>query len=399
MQPTKIVDLFAGPGGLDVAAEKLGIPTVGIEWDTDARATRHEAGLETAGMDASGLDERKGDVRLYGPSDFPEADVLAGGPPCQTFTVAGSGAGRKALDEVLNFVKRYVAREDRAEIERDIAKLDDERTGLVLQPLRWALDAIDLHGRPYRAIVLEQVPAVLPVWEAYREALEGEGYRVDCGILQTEAFGVPQTRRRAVLIARHGTEAVKLPSPTHQTYRKGVDREPEPWGWRRMKDVLDRPYDFQVISNYGTGGDPKARGRRSSQEPSATVTGKIFRNRIVGLDGSEFPRFSYSEAGRLQTFPADYPWSGRDIGQQIGNAVPPRLAMHILCAAFGWGPPSKEALESLDNWNPAGREEQAIPWQTPSPRAQGFTCPHPRPDGSEQETSLVFDAVEEQSVL
>ncbi|MEU7833810.1 DNA cytosine methyltransferase [Nonomuraea sp. NPDC049129] len=344
MHPVKIVDLFAGPGGLDVAAEKLGVATVGVEWDASACMTRRAAGLATV----------EGDVRRYGPSDFPEADVLAGGPPCQTFTVAGAGAGRRALDEVLRFVKRMVAREDREEIERDLAKLEDERTGLVLEPLRWALEAIDDEkNTAYRAIVLEQVPAVLPVWEAYAAALDDEGYEVDYGILRTEEYGVPQTRKRAVLIARKGDEKVALPKPTHRPYRKGVPREAGDQGlleWATMADVLDRRSPFLVISNYGTGGDPKARGRRSSQEPSATVTGKIRRNRVFSLDGVELERFSLAEAGRLQTFPADYPWSGRDVGQQIGNAVPPRLAMHILCAAFGWKPPEDMLLESLTTW-------------------------------------------------
>ncbi|WP_405767448.1 DNA cytosine methyltransferase [Streptomyces sp. NBC_00080] len=354
MQPTKIVDLFAGPGGLDVAAEKLGVPTVGVEWDSAACTTRRAAGLETA----------EGDVRLYGPSDFPEADVLAGGPPCQTFTVAGTGVGRRALDEVLRFVERLVAREDREEIEKDLAKLDDERTGLVLQPLMWALDAIDKLDRPYRAIVLEQVPAVLPVWKAYGEALVEEGYQVDCGILHTEAFGVPQTRRRAVLIARYGKDPVTLPSATHRIYRKGVARDSGDTNllpWRTMADVVNRPTAFEVISNYGTGGDPKARGRRRSEEPSATVTGKISRNRVVGPDGSELDRFSFSEAGRLQTFPTNYPWSGRDVGQQIGNAVPPRLAMHVLSAAFGWASPSEDKLQGLNTWTVRQSVEDASP--------------------------------------
>ncbi|MEU3494493.1 DNA cytosine methyltransferase [Kitasatospora cineracea] len=344
MQPTQIVDLFAGPGGLDVAAEKLGIRTVGVEWDSAACATRRAAGLKTI----------EGDVRLYGPADFPDADVLAGGPPCQTFTVAGTGVGRKALDVVLRFVERLVAREDREEIEKDLSKLDDERTGLVLQPLIWALDAIDKLDRPYRAIVLEQVPAVLPVWKAYAKALSAEGYQVDCGILHTEAFGVPQTRRRAVLIARHGKEPVALPTATHRIYRKGVARDSGDASllpWRTMGDVIGRSTAFEVISNYGTGGDPKARGRRGSNEPSATVTGKISRNRVVDPDGTELKRFSFSEAGRLQTFPTNYPWSGKDIGQQIGNAVPPRLALHILSAALGRGVPSDELLQSLTTWD------------------------------------------------
>ncbi|WP_433699178.1 DNA cytosine methyltransferase [Nocardiopsis sp. CA-288880] len=343
MRPVQIVDLFAGPGGLDVAAEKLGIQTVGVEWDASACKTRRAAGLETV----------EGDVRNYGPSQFPRANVLAGGPPCQTFTVAGSGAGRRALDDVLHFVKRMVAREDLREIKKELSKMEDERTGLVLEPLRWTLEAIDKQETPYQAIILEQVPAVLPVWEAYAKALQNEGYSTDCGILHTEAYGVPQTRKRAVLIARFGSEPVSLPSPTHRTYRKGVPREEGDMSlapWRTMADALDRDSGFSVISNYGTGGDPKARGQRSSSEPSATVTGKISRNRVVSVDGKEMPRFTFSEAGRLQTFPFDYPWSGRDISQQIGNAVPPRLGMHVISAALGWGTPSEEKLDRIKTW-------------------------------------------------
>ncbi|WP_318201407.1 DNA cytosine methyltransferase [Streptomyces sp. SCL15-4] len=342
MQPTQIVDLFAGPGGLDVAAEKLGVATVGIEWDGAACATRRAAGLATI----------EGDVRDYGPSDFPDADVLAGGPPCQTFTVAGSGAGRRALDDVLAFIKRVAAREPRDQIDRDLAKMEDERTGLVLEPLRWALEAID-SGRPFKAIVLEQVPAVLPVWQAYEEVLAAEGYAADSGILRTEEYGVPQTRKRAVLIARKDAKKVSLPEPTHRAYRKGVDRaigDSRLNPWVSMGDVLNRPYPFFVISNYGTGGNPRARGRRGSWEPSATVTGKISRNRLVSETGEELQRFTFSEAGKLQTFPWDYPWSGNDVGQQIGNAVPPRLGIHVLSAVFGWSPPSDDLLEKLTLW-------------------------------------------------
>jgi DNA (cytosine-5)-methyltransferase 1 len=80
------------------------------------------------------------------------------------------------------------------------------------------------------------------------------------------------------------------------------------------------------------------------------VTGKISRNRLVSEKCDELERFTFSEAGRLQTFPRDYPWSGKDVGQQIGNAVPPRLAIHVLSAAFGWDPPSEEVIERLGLW-------------------------------------------------
>lgn len=244
----------------------------------------------------------------------------------------GSGSGRRALDDVLGFLKRMTAGED---VRSDLGSLEDERTGLVLEPLRWALEAVEAN-RPYKAIVLEQVPAVLPVWEAMIEALEGLSYTVDAGILRTEQFGVPQTRRRAVLIARR-TGKAKLPDPTHRPYRKGVARDQGDSAllpWVTMGEVLDRREPFVVVSNYGTGGDPKARGRRCSDEPAATVTGKISRNRVTRPDGSELDRFTPQEAGQLQTFPADHPWSGRDVAQQIGNAVPPLLGKHILKAAL-----------------------------------------------------------------
>lgn len=321
--PPRIIDLFAGPGGLDVGASWLGIPSTGIELDGHACTTRTAAGLDTV----------QGDVRKFGPADFPEATVLTGGPPCQTFTVAGTGTGRKALDDVVAIVSRMADGDDAA---HSLKVFEDERTGLVLEPMRWVLEALRADS-PFEAIVLEQVPQVFPVWTAFREVLERYGYGVDHGIVHTEEFGVPQTRRRAVLIARLDDEDVALPRPTHQAFRRGMpnqaalDLEP----WVSMADALNRARPFTVISNYGSGGNPRKRGRRHSHEPSATVTGKIMRNRIH-LANDTYSRFTHHEAGRLQTFPYDYPWSGNDIGQQIGNAIPPRLAVHILTAALNY---------------------------------------------------------------
>ena len=311
------IHLFAGPGGLEHGAETEGVHGIGIEWDANTVATRRAAGLPTI----------HADVRQYGPRDFPHATVLTAGPPCQTFTIAGSGSGRDELDRLVAAVKLMGTGND-----IDPSVFADERTALILEPLRWALADYEAG---YNAIILEQVPQALPVWEAYAEVLRGAGYSVATGVLRTEQNGVPQTRRRAVLVARLVGDAA-LPAPTHRPYRKGVphhEGDPGLKPWVSMADTLPDRGPFTVISNYGTGGDPKNRGRRTSAEPAFTVTGKISRLRLVDPDGRELPRLTPAEAGRLQGFPADWPWSGGDLAQQIGNACPTQLAAALIRAA------------------------------------------------------------------
>ena len=91
----------------------------------------------------------------------------------------------------------------------------DDRSHLAAEPMRWAYAL-----RP-RWIACEQVPPVLPLWEHMALLLRGMGYRTWAGILSAEEYGVPQTRERAVLMARRDGLPVGPPEPTHQAYRKG----------------------------------------------------------------------------------------------------------------------------------------------------------------------------------
>jgi DNA (cytosine-5)-methyltransferase 1 len=435
------VDLFAGPGGWDVAARNLGIGTLGIEIDKAACATRRAAGLPTVEADVLNLD----------PLDFP-ADMLIASPPCQTFSMAGNGSGRRALDDVLLGVKELSQRQPLTVVH------DDERTGLVLEPLRWALEAIDA-GRPYRWIALEQVPTVLPVWEAVDAVLEAEGYSSLYGYVHSEQYGVPQTRKRAVLLARLDGP-VTWPEPTHSRYhsrspqrldegvqkwvsmaealgwgmtqrpsmtvcgggtdtggaepfgnaaRQGIERERQAGRWvlstgvnsatvglgserdqamaeGRWRDIhkaqerpLDRPAPTVdgkapgtwavhpegerqealdslreqreprwMRSNYsghsssgGLTAEERGRSIRPLDNPSLAITGKP--GHWLSHDDATAPldnraqRISVQEAAALQTFPVDYPWQGTKGKQyqQVGNAVPPKLAEAILATLTG----------------------------------------------------------------
>jgi DNA (cytosine-5)-methyltransferase 1 len=335
-----LLDLFGGPGGWDVATQWLGLAVTGIEKDHSACETRRAAGLGTV----------EGDVRAYGPDDFPTATDLIGSPPCQPYSIGGKGAGRRALDTVLHFAALLAARKD---IRSGLATLDDERTGLVLEPLRWVLAALDT-GRPYRTVMLEQVPTVLPVWEAMAQILRCEGYTVVTGRMNAEEYGVPQTRARAVLVARLGDEAA-LPAPTHRRYSRTTDQDGGDQGllpWVSMAEALGwgmthRPALTVAVGTAAGGPDPSCVGGSGSR---ATLYGERDAGRWIAntrlMDADELPayrggrkdmiRVSVADAATLQTFPPGYPFQGTRTKQyeQIGNAMPPVLAEAVIRRAM-----------------------------------------------------------------
>ncbi|MET7813320.1 DNA cytosine methyltransferase [Streptomyces sp. NPDC005395] len=421
-----VLDLFAGPGGLDVAGHRLGIPSLGIEWDKSACLTRYAAGLDTLHADVSAV-RRESFESLP-----PEINVLAGGPPCQTYSVAGKGAGREALDEVKEFIARLMAGEPDEEIDKDLENLSDPRTALVLEPLRYAIQATrspNRGHRPYDVIVLEQVPAVRALWNRYAEVLQeiglpdGTKYKVVVDVLRTETYGVPQTRSRAVLIARReGLGEPFLPDATHRAYearawnRRNLgaaaptiqptlyDPEvPEPGedptendsleNWTSMGDALAEPVGthpgrrtpFLIRSNYGSSGIPGRRGVRTDRQPATTVTGRISRFVVFEPVGDhhqhvvcEGPRFSMNEAGMLQSFPPDYPWSGKAQAQQVGNAVPPLFGAHLLSAALGLPAPTPATMRKP--WVPVTEERRAKLRSHGCGTADDCTARCPRPE-------------------
>src|SRR5690349_17189769 len=98
METTRTADdLFAGAGGWDLAADWLDVHARGVENMPQARATRAAAGLTTVHDDVWTFKPR------YTGRDL-QASGLIASPPCQTFSAAGKGSGRKALADVLSLV-------------------------------------------------------------------------------------------------------------------------------------------------------------------------------------------------------------------------------------------------------------------------------------------------------
>lgn len=238
-----VLSLFAGVG-VSVACQNLGVQEVGVEWMPEANAIRAANGMET-------IYENVWDAHLFEAQHAEWLEqgrkwTLAAGPPCQTFSTAGNGAGRKALDDVLAVIhdKAYL---DMAELRGRAAALGDERIGLVLSPLYYAFRYKPTY------IKLEQVPPVLPVWEAMAVELREAGYSVWTGYLQAEMFGVPQTRKRAFLMARNDGYEVRPPKPTHSRY---YSRTPE-----KLDAGVERWVDMETALGWNV------------PRPAPTVTG------------------------------------------------------------------------------------------------------------------------------
>lgn len=386
-----MLDLFAGGGGgWDLAARDLGLPSVGIEWDGPACGTRAVVGLATI----------RADVSTYPAEVFAgKVDGLCGSPPCQSFSSAGKRAG-----------------------------LDDPRGQMVYEPMRY-VRAI----RP-RWVALEQVPEVLGYWRWIARELATMGYSTWAGVLNAADYGVPQVRKRAILLASLDL-AVQPPAPTHS--RHGHDdlfggglakwvTMAEALGWglterpaytlcgdsgksggghhdggsRQREEIakhqaagkwklrtqtntggssqhpedrqpyecdLDRPAPTILNNSVGrwtlnAGQSPSAGClNRPMDQPSRTVTAGAGSKTpwtwcwerpatTVAADARVFGPHSGGngdshssnampvepwELGVLQGFPADHPWQPPRVSAQIGNAIPPPLALACLSAVTG----------------------------------------------------------------
>ena len=256
----KGIDLFSGARGWDIAARHLGWHMDGVENWAPANATAAAAGFRTVHED----------VRTFH-AEHGQYDILLGSPSCKRYSPAGNGAGRRALDAVLSCVRPDITTAEAQQI------IGDDDAALVIEPLR-----IIMECRP-TFIALEQAIAVLSVWQAHARVLEDVGYSVATGILNAEQYGVPQTRRRAILVARRDGPTAALPSPTHSRYYSTdptrLDAGIKPWV--SMAEALGWDQDATVVRNCGTGGDPANRGTRESAEPFAAITSKADRFKIT----------------------------------------------------------------------------------------------------------------------
>lgn len=273
-----IVDLFSGPDGWGTGLRMLGrTDVVGIEKDSAAVATATAAG-HTVVQDELGTGKVDHPTNYLRPSWLPVEGIIAS-PPCPGFSAAGLRKGIGDFPLIFSAVATIThdglsAADDCIRIVRDAQT--DARSALSLEPLRWVLDL-----QP-QWTCWEQVPTVLPLWEACADALRANGYAVWTGKVHAEQYGVPQARTRAVLVAKRQEstgrnltlEGLLAPVPTHSRY---YSRSPERLDegvlpWVSMRQALDwgmtqRPSMTVTGGGTATGGaEPFGNGARKGMQ-------------------------------------------------------------------------------------------------------------------------------------
>lgn len=228
-----VLDLFAGPGGWDEGLRLLGVHDVrGVEWDDTACQTARAAGHRRTCTDVAAVDLNDPWGRVYGGK--------VASPPCQGFSQAGSGDGRKDRELLLSAIWRMQDEDPDVVIAALHASMHDDRSVLVLEPLRWAIKALRA-GQPFPWVAWEQVPAVLPVWDACALVLREFGYAAEAQYVHAEQFGVPQTRKRAILRATLDPAGLRPLTPTHSRYHNRTPHRLDPGvlPWVSMAQALN----------------------------------------------------------------------------------------------------------------------------------------------------------------
>jgi DNA (cytosine-5)-methyltransferase 1 len=241
-QPPRVLDLFAGCGGLSLGCQLAGADIIGgVELDPFAALTygrnfhHHDPthlALHTAARDITRVDPLAL-IKEFGRGAKARCavDIIVGGPPCQAFARVGRAKLREVMDHPEAFLK-------------------DGRAQLYTHYLEFveALEPV--------AILIENVPDVLNygginIFELIASALGNLGYECRYGMLNSVHYGVPQMRERAFLLAttRKAEVVPSLPASTH--------RWSLPRGYQGTREVALQAMTLFEESHYVTAPLPK----------------------------------------------------------------------------------------------------------------------------------------------
>jgi len=325
MKHLTAIDLFSGCGGLTLGLKRAGFGVVAAIESDQLAATTYKSNHPHVRVFES-------DIRKVRPRGLMkelglkpgQLDLLAGCPPCQGFSVLRTRNGA--------------------------TRPRDKRNGLISEMLRFARAL-----RP-KSIMVENVPG-LSEHQSFRDFcrdLRRLGYIVEWDIKDASHYGVPQRRKRLILVAGQGFDipfankstttktvrsAIGHLAPTHKS-RDRLHSRPQNRSDKVVKLIraipkdggsrADLPESMQLECHKRSDGFSDVYGRMAWDEPSPTITSGCF-NPSKGrfLHPQDDRAISLREAALLQTFPSRYRFpidaNKEALALMIGNALPPEF--------------------------------------------------------------------------
>ena len=316
----RIVSFFAGAGGLDLGFQKAGFNVVWAnEYDKDIWET-YERNHKNTTLD------RRSIVNIKS-NEVPECDGIIGGPPCQSWSEAGSkrGINDKRGQLFFDFIRILKAKQPKFFLAENVS-------GMLLNRHSEALKNIK---------------------QLFKEA----GYNLSFKLLNASDFDVPQDRKRVFFVGIREDLDFKFKFPKSLKEKVTLEQKiadlqnavvPAKEGNKTDKENCKIPNHEYMIGGFSSmfmsrnrvrswdeqSYTIQAGGRHAPLHPQAPKMKFIEQNKRIFVPGKEnlYRRLSVRECARIQTFPDDFIFYYKHIAagyKMIGNAVPVNLAKHI----------------------------------------------------------------------
>ena len=320
----KIIELFAGAGGLALGLEKAGFKSVLLnEINKDASQTlksnRKDWNVENCDIKDLDFTPYKNKI-----------DVLTGGFPCQAFSYAGKKLGFEDTRGTLfyEFARAVKETNPKVILAENVKGLVSHESGKTLQTIKEVIDEIG-----YELVEPEVLKAIFYRVPQKRERIFLVAIRKDFSRFvqyrYPSKFPEIFTMRDALQKGRlFKTDVPESEGQVYPKRKREIMCQVPPGGyWRDLPENLQREY---MRGSYFLGGGKTGLARRLSwDEPSLTLTCAPAQKQTERCHPEETRPLTIREYARIQTFPDEWHFCGSlsSIYKQIGNAVPVNLAL------------------------------------------------------------------------
>lgn len=320
----KVLELFAGAGGLAVGMEKAGLKCVGLN-EIDKWACK------TLRNNRPYWKVLEGDIKTF---DFLEyhnkVDVVTGGFPCQAFSYAGKKLGLADARGTLFYEFARVVKEVNPSIciGENVRGLLSHENGKTLQGMISILDEIGYNVVPVQ--VLKAINYNVP---QKRERLILVGIRKDINLKNEYPTPYKKIYHLKDALKKGDLFTCNVPESVGAKYPKSkmdvLDLVPQKGYWRNLPLNIQKSF---MGGSFHLGGGKTGIARRIGwDEPCLTLTCSPAQKQTERCHPEETRPFTVREYARIQTFPDDWKFEGSIAQQykQIGNAVPVNLGREI----------------------------------------------------------------------